>query len=64
MCVCGGRPVRMHMDLDSNMRMAGKRYPYYAKYTVSLEKFVECVHFSNQHFLSFSLFDDLCYDLL
>ena len=29
------RPVRMHMDLDSNMRMVGKRYPYYAKYTVS-----------------------------
>ena len=37
MCVrvCDVRPVRMHMDLDSNMRMVGKRYPYYAKYTVS-----------------------------
>ena len=34
-CVCAVRPVRMHMDLDSNMRMVGKRYPYYAKYTVS-----------------------------
>ena len=34
-CVCSVRPVRMHMDLDSNMKMVGKRYPY-AKYTVSL----------------------------
>ena len=29
------RPVRLHMDLESNMKMVGKRFPYYAKYTVS-----------------------------
>ena len=29
------RPVRMHMDIDTNMRMIGKRFPYYAKYSVS-----------------------------
>ena len=29
------RPVRIHMDIDSNMKMIGKRIPYYATYTVS-----------------------------
>ena len=29
------RPVRMHMDIDSNMKMIGKRIPYYATFTVS-----------------------------
>ena len=24
----------MHMDLDTNMKMVGKRYPYYASYKV------------------------------
>jgi xanthine dehydrogenase/oxidase len=28
------RPVRMHMDLETNMKMVGKRYPYYCQYTV------------------------------
>ncbi|XP_019858733.1 PREDICTED: xanthine dehydrogenase/oxidase-like [Amphimedon queenslandica] len=32
------RPVRLHMDLESNMKMVGKRYPYYAKYTVGCTK--------------------------
>ncbi len=25
----------MHIDLDTNMKSIGKRFPYYAKYTVS-----------------------------
>ena len=25
----------MHMDLETNMKNVGKRYPYYAKYSVS-----------------------------
>lgn len=29
-----GRPVRMHLDIDTNMKMIGKRFPYYATYTV------------------------------
>ena len=29
------RPVRMHMDLQTNMNSIGKRCPYYAKYSVS-----------------------------
>ena len=29
------RPVRMHMDIDTNMKMIGKRIPYYATFTVS-----------------------------
>ena len=28
------RPVRMHMDIDSNMEMVGKRFPYYTEYQV------------------------------
>ena len=28
------RPVRMHMDLDTNMKLIGKRYPYLATYEV------------------------------
>ncbi|XP_019856500.1 PREDICTED: xanthine dehydrogenase/oxidase-like [Amphimedon queenslandica] len=32
------RPVRLHMDLETNMKMIGKRYPYYAKYTVGCSK--------------------------
>lgn len=28
------RPVRMHMDIDTNMKMVGKRFPYYASYTI------------------------------
>jgi len=34
MCI---RPVRLHMNLDSNMKMVGKRFPYYASYQVSFE---------------------------
>ncbi|XP_065883616.1 xanthine dehydrogenase-like isoform X2 [Dysidea avara] len=26
------RPVKIHMDIDSNMKMVGKRFPYYATY--------------------------------
>ena len=29
------RPVRMHLDIDTNMKMVGKRFPYLAQYTVS-----------------------------
>ena len=25
----------MHMDIDTNMKMVGKRFPHYASYTVS-----------------------------
>ena len=28
------RPVRMHMDLERNMKMVGKRFPYVAHYKV------------------------------
>ena len=28
------RPVRIHMDIDSNMKMIGKRYPYLVQYQV------------------------------
>ena len=28
------RPVRMHMDIDTNMQMIGKREPYYATFKV------------------------------
>jgi len=28
------RPVRMHLDIDTNMKMVGKRFPFYATYTV------------------------------
>ncbi|KAL5509791.1 hypothetical protein EMCRGX_G005217 [Ephydatia muelleri] len=28
------RPVRMHMDIDTNMLMIGKREPYYATFTI------------------------------
>ena len=34
MCLFVNRPVRLHMDLETNMKMIGKRYPFYAKYTV------------------------------
>ena len=34
MVVCHYRPVRMHMDLDTNMKLIGKRYPYLATYEV------------------------------
>ena len=27
----------MHMDIETNMRMIGKRFPYYATYTVSMD---------------------------
>ena len=33
--VSSNRPVRMHLDIDTNMKMIGKRFPYYATYTVS-----------------------------
>ncbi|CAI8020059.1 Xanthine dehydrogenase/oxidase [Geodia barretti] len=29
-----GRPVRMHLDIDTNMKMIGKRIPYYATFTI------------------------------
>lgn len=32
------RPVRMHMDLETNMKSVGKRFPYYAKYTAGCTK--------------------------
>ena len=28
------RPVRMHMDLETNMKTIGKRYPFYTTYEV------------------------------
>ena len=28
------RPVRMHMDIDTNMQMVGKRFPFYAQFKV------------------------------
>ena len=30
------RPVRMHMSLETNMENVGKRFPFTAKYSVSL----------------------------
>lgn len=32
---CTSRPVGMHLDLDTNMRLVGKRFPYLATYQVS-----------------------------
>lgn len=32
------RPVRMHMDLETNMKMVGKRYPFLATYQVGFSK--------------------------
>ncbi len=29
------RPVGMHLDLDTNMRLLGKRFPYLATYQVT-----------------------------
>ena len=34
------RPVRMHMDLETNMSSVGKRFPYVAKYSVSIFDFI------------------------
>ncbi|XP_065894835.1 uncharacterized protein [Dysidea avara] len=31
------RPVKLHMDLDSNMKMVGKRFPYYATYQAGFD---------------------------
>ncbi len=28
------RPVKMHMDLETNMKLVGKRFPYLATYQV------------------------------
>ena len=36
------RPVRMHLDIDTNMKMVGKRFPYLAQYTVSLKCILSC----------------------
>ena len=30
------QPIKIHMDLQANMRMLGKREPYYATYQVCL----------------------------
>lgn len=38
LCFVNIRPVRMHMDLDTNMRMIGKRYPFFATYKVGIVK--------------------------
>ena len=35
----------MHMDLETNMKNVGKRFPYYAKYTVSYVTFLNYIHF-------------------
>ncbi len=32
------KPVRLIMDIKSNMELMGKRFPYLAKYNVSLEE--------------------------
>ena len=29
------RPVKIHLDIDTNMKMVGKRFPYYASYKVN-----------------------------
>ena len=29
------RPVKIHLDIDTNMKMVGKRFPYYATYKVN-----------------------------
>ena len=33
------KPVRVVMDLETNMRMLGKRFPYLMKYEVRLDIF-------------------------
>ena len=33
--LCYARPVKIHLDLDTNMKMVGKRFPYYASYKVT-----------------------------
>ena len=44
------RPVRMHMDLDSNMKVVGKRWPYYATYTVrDYQQYVHCMQYMYVH---------------
>lgn len=36
-CMCFSlRPVRMHMDIDTNMKLIGKRFPYLATYKVCM----------------------------
>lgn len=37
------RPVRMHMDIDTNMQMVGKRFPFYAQFKVILIALILCV---------------------
>ena len=45
------RPVRMHMDLDTNMKMLGKRYPYLATYQVYTHMQISCVVFLSAGFI-------------
>jgi xanthine dehydrogenase molybdopterin-binding subunit B len=33
------KPVRLIMDIKSNMQLMGKRFPYFAKYNVRLRTF-------------------------
>lgn len=42
------RPVRMHLDIDTNMKMIGKRIPYYATFTVSGEYVHEYVFYKRE----------------
>ena len=36
-----GRPVRIVCDMHTNMNCFGKRLPYYARYTVSVKKYIK-----------------------
>ena len=42
-CFLIPRPVRMHMDIDTNMQMVGKRFPFYAQFKVILIVLLFCV---------------------
>ena len=50
------RPVRMHMDIDSNMEMVGKRFPYYTQYEVCLSAVLCIAPYLYHSALHFSLY--------
>ena len=50
------KPVRLIMDLKSNMQLMGKRFPYLAKYNVRITKYL--VEFYITRSNNFVIFDN------